>query len=64
MIQIPDNSHFCHFIAIINRAQRYKLFLKVIIISGIICNFAIKMANLLRLDKKRNKFLCFVLDFS
>ena len=23
-----------------------------------------KMANLLRLDKKRNKFLCFVLDFS
>ena len=27
-------------------------------------NFAIKMANLLRLDKKRNKFLCFVLDFS
>ena len=28
------------------------------------CNIAIKMAKLLRLDKKRNKFLCFVLDFS
>ena len=27
-------------------------------------NFAIKMANLLRLGKKRNKFLCFALDFS
>ena len=26
--------------------------------------FAIKMAKLLRLDKKRNEFLCFVLDFS
>lgn len=28
------------------------------------CNFAIKMANLLRLDKKRSEFLCFVLDIS
>lgn len=26
--------------------------------------FAIKMAKLLRLDKKRNSFLCFVLDYS
>ena len=26
-------------------------------------NFATKVAKLLRLDKKRNKFLCFVLDF-
>ena len=31
---------------------------------GSFCNIAIKMAKLLRLDKKRNKFLCFVLDFS
>ncbi len=31
---------------------------------GFFCNIAIKMAKLLRLDKKRNKFLCFVLDFS
>ena len=27
-------------------------------------NFATKVANLLRLDKKRNELLCFVLDFS
>ena len=27
-------------------------------------NFAIKIAKLLRLGKKRNKFLCFALDFS
>jgi len=27
-------------------------------------NFADKSAKLLRLDKKRNEFLCFVLDFS
>jgi hypothetical protein len=28
------------------------------------CNFAIKMAKLLRLGKKKNKFFCFALDFS
>ncbi len=27
-------------------------------------NFAIRMAKLLRLGKKRTKFLCFALDFS
>jgi len=27
-------------------------------------NFATKVAKILRLDKKRNRFLCFVLDFS
>jgi len=34
------------------------------VVRPIFRNFAIKMAKLLRLGKKRNKFLCFALDFS
>ena len=36
----------------------------IIVLCSTIRNFAIKMAKLLRLDKKRNSFLCFVLDYS